>query len=119
MSDMESSTPRQTEHTSAKSESRNWLFVSNLAWKTKEEDLIELFSQHCEVVEARVERRETAKTLQSRGFGYVRLKNNAAEDVCNSVQGVTFESWEVPKITVSENIELWVKRRVAVFVITL
>lgn len=62
---------------SLKDESK-WFFVSNLAWKTKEEDLIELFSQHCEVVEARVERKERAKTSQSRGFGYVRLKHSDA-----------------------------------------
>jgi len=49
------------------------LFVGNLPWKFRWQDLKDLFKQHGEVVFARVVRdRETGK---SRGFGFVEFEN--------------------------------------------
>lgn len=47
------------------------LYVGNLPWATTEDDLIRLFSQHAEVISARVATdRETGR---SRGFGFVEV----------------------------------------------
>lgn len=62
------------------------LYVGNLPWSTTEEELAEIFSQHVEVISARIAYdRETGR---SRGFGFVEVPTDAAESVISALSGV-------------------------------
>lgn len=61
------------------------LYVGNLPWSTKAEDLEEAFSRHGEVVSSRViTDRETGR---SRGFGFVEVSDNDAETMIAAMNG--------------------------------
>ncbi|KAL9257357.1 RNA-binding protein CP29B, chloroplastic-like protein [Drosera capensis] len=76
--------------------SDNRVHVSNLSWDVDESALKDLFSEHGEVVEAKViYDRETGK---SRGFGFVTYNsaeevNNAIDNLDGAPEGVNFE-WD-------------------------
>jgi nucleolin len=68
----------------------NKMFVGNLPWATDEEALIHLFSDHGQVVEAKVVYdRETGR---SRGFGFVVM--GSAEDVNSAVENLNGIEYE-------------------------
>ena len=74
------------ENNSTPVEKGKWLFVSNLSWKVKEKDLIDLFSQCCTVVDATIEKK---KGSQSRGFGYVCVQTEeGGKKATEALQGV-------------------------------
>ncbi|RJQ32952.1 MAG: RNA-binding protein [Peptococcaceae bacterium] len=61
------------------------LYVGNLPWTTKPEDLAEAFSAHGEVLSSRViTDRETGR---SRGFGFVEVRDEDAESMIASMNG--------------------------------
>ena len=61
------------------------LYVGNLPWATKAEDLQDAFAQHGEVISARViTDRETGR---SRGFGFVEVADNAADEIIAALNG--------------------------------
>jgi RNA recognition motif-containing protein len=61
------------------------LFVGNLPWSATEEDLIRAFSQHGEVIAARVATdRETGR---SRGFGFVEVPEEYAAAMIAAMNG--------------------------------
>ncbi len=65
------------------------LYVGNLPWSTKAEDLSNFFSQYGEVVSSRViTDRETGR---SRGFGFVEVTDEDAERIISSVNGAEME----------------------------
>jgi RNA recognition motif-containing protein len=73
------------------------LFVGNLPWSVTPEDLTQIFSQHAEVLAARVATdRETGR---SRGFGFVEVPEEAAQAVIDAMNGAQVGGRE---ITVSE-----------------
>ncbi|HBV98936.1 MAG: RNA-binding protein [Peptococcaceae bacterium BICA1-7] len=61
------------------------LYVGNLPWSTKAEDLQEVFSQYGEVISSRViTDRETGR---SRGFGFVEVADQDAEQIIAALNG--------------------------------
>lgn len=73
------------------------LYVGNLPWAVKEEDLVKAFSQYAEVSSARVvSDRETGK---SRGFGFVEVKEEQAAAVIEALNGA---EWGGRMLTVNE-----------------
>lgn len=61
------------------------LYVGNLPWSTRAEDLIEAFSQYGEVIDSRViTDRQTGK---SRGFGFVEVADDDAEAMIAALNG--------------------------------
>ncbi|NLK51495.1 MAG: RNA-binding protein [Syntrophomonadaceae bacterium] len=62
------------------------LYVGNLPWATRAEDLIDAFSNYGEVISGRViSDRETGR---SRGFGFVEVADEDAERMIESLNGV-------------------------------
>jgi len=65
------------------------LYVGNLSWGTKAEDLGEAFSNYGEVLGSRIiTDRETGR---SRGFGFVEVKDEDAEAMIAALNGTDFE----------------------------
>ena len=61
------------------------LYVGNLPWATKAEDLQDAFSQYGEVISSRViTDRETGR---SRGFGFVEVNDEDAEKMVAALNG--------------------------------
>lgn len=61
------------------------LYVGNLPWTTKAEDLKEVVSQYGEVISSRViTDRETGR---SRGFGFVEVADQDAEQIIAALNG--------------------------------
>jgi RNA recognition motif-containing protein len=61
------------------------LYVGNLPWATKAEDLGDAFSAHGEVLSSRViTDRETGR---SRGFGFVEVRDEDAETMIAAMNG--------------------------------
>ena len=61
------------------------LYVGNLPWATKAEDLSDTFSVHGEVLSSRViTDRETGR---SRGFGFVEVRDEDAEAMIEAMNG--------------------------------
>ncbi len=64
------------------------LYVGNLPWSTKAEDLQNAFAQHGEVLSSRViTDRETGR---SRGFGFVEVNDADAEKMIAALNGTDF-----------------------------
>ena len=65
------------------------LFVGNLSWKVKSEDLGALFEQFGDVKSARVlTDRETGR---SRGFGFVEMEEANANEALAKLNGTSFQ----------------------------
>ncbi len=61
------------------------LYVGNLPWATKAEDLQDFFARHGEVISSRViTDRETGR---SRGFGFVEVADEDAEKMIETLNG--------------------------------
>jgi len=61
------------------------LYVGNLPWATRAEDLINTFSTHGQVISGRViSDRETGR---SRGFGFVEVADEDAERMIENMNG--------------------------------
>ncbi len=73
------------------------LYVGNLPWATREEDLAEAFSQYGEVMNSRIIR--DRQTGRSRGFGFVEVAAEDAEAIIAALNGKEFGG---RVITVSE-----------------
>ena len=74
------------------------IFLGNLPWSVKDEDLKAKFSEFGEVASARV---ITDKfSGRSRGFGFVDMPND--EEVKNAVDKMNGYSWDGRDITVNE-----------------
>jgi RNA recognition motif-containing protein len=64
------------------------LYVGNLPWSTKAEDLADAFSLHGEVLSSRViTDRETGR---SRGFGFVEVNDEDVENMIAAMNGADF-----------------------------
>ncbi|MHB1128122.1 MAG: RNA recognition motif domain-containing protein [Bacillota bacterium] len=61
------------------------LYVGNLPWATTEDDLVELFSAHGEVVSARIITDRV--TGRSRGFGFVEVNDEDATKMVDAMNG--------------------------------
>ncbi|MEW6727406.1 RNA recognition motif domain-containing protein [Desulforudis sp. 1088] len=61
------------------------LYVGNLPWTTKPEDLEAIFRPYGEVVSARII--TDRQTGRSRGFGFVEVKDEDAEAMVSAVNG--------------------------------
>lgn len=75
------------------------LYVGNLPWRVNNEELSEVFAEHAqvEVISARVVTdRETGR---SRGFGFVEVPADKAEEVIEAMNGA---EWDGRVITVNE-----------------
>lgn len=65
------------------------LYVGNLPWSTKREELEEAFRAHGEVVGSRIiTDRETGR---SRGFGFVEVGDNDADKMVEAMNGADFQ----------------------------
>ncbi|MTI81510.1 MAG: RNA-binding protein [Firmicutes bacterium] len=65
------------------------LYVGNIPWGTKAEDLSEAFSAHGEVISSRViTDRETGR---SRGFGFVEVGDGDAENMIAALNGTELD----------------------------
>lgn len=73
------------------------LYFGNLAWAVTSEDLSHAVGQYCEVISARVATdRETGR---SRGFGFVEVPADKAEEVITAMNGA---EWGGRALTVNE-----------------
>jgi RNA recognition motif-containing protein len=64
------------------------LYVGNLPWATKSEELIAAFSQHGEVVNGRIiTDRETGR---SKGFGFLEVSDEDADKIIEAMNGAEF-----------------------------
>ena len=74
------------------------LYVGNLPWSVNEQELSAKFSEHTEVLAARV---ITDKfTGKSRGFGFVEVPDEDAEKVVKAMNGF---NWSGREILVNES----------------
>lgn len=65
------------------------LYVGNLPWGTKPEDLAEAFKSYGEVHGSRIiTDRETGR---SRGFGFVEVEDEAADKMIEAMNGADFQ----------------------------
>lgn len=65
------------------------LYVGNLPWATKADDLASVFSAHGEVISSRViTDRETGR---SRGFGFVEVREEDAEAMIAAMNGTELD----------------------------
>lgn len=65
------------------------LYVGNLPWATKADDLADVFSAHGEVISSRViTDRETGR---SRGFGFVEVREEDAEAMIAAMNGTELD----------------------------
>lgn len=62
------------------------LYVGNLPWATRAEDLEEAFGAYGEVLSSRII--TDRQTGRSRGFGFVEVKEEDVETMVNSMNGV-------------------------------
>ncbi|MGI6558784.1 MAG: RNA recognition motif domain-containing protein [Limnochordia bacterium] len=69
------------------------LYVGNLPWSTTEEELIEAFSAHGEVLAARII--TDRLTGRSRGFGFVEVRDEDAEAMIANMNGAQLEGREL------------------------
>ncbi len=64
------------------------LYVGNLPWATKSDELIAAFSQHGEVVNGRIiTDRETGR---SKGFGFVEVNDEDADKMIEAINGTEY-----------------------------
>ena len=74
------------------------IYVGNLSWNLKDQDLSNLFASHGEVVSAKI---VTDKiTGRSRGFGFVEMANN--EDGPAAIEGMNGQDIQGRSISVNE-----------------
>ncbi|MHB8171714.1 MAG: RNA recognition motif domain-containing protein [Thermincolia bacterium] len=64
------------------------LYVGNLPWGTKPEDLTEAFATHGEVVSSRII--TDKETGRSRGFGFVEVGDADADRMIEAMNGADF-----------------------------
>lgn len=65
------------------------LYVGNLPWHAKSEDLTSFFSDYGQVLGSRIiVDRETGR---SRGFGFVKVNDGDAERMINTLNGTEFQ----------------------------
>lgn len=73
------------------------LYFGNLPWSLTNEDLTQAVAQHAEVISARIATdRESGR---SRGFGFVEVPADKAQEVIEALNGV---EWEGRALTVNE-----------------
>ncbi|HAG11795.1 MAG TPA: RNA-binding protein [Desulfotomaculum sp.] len=65
------------------------LYVGNLPWAAKSEDLEEVFSRHGAVLGSRIIR--DRQTGRSRGFGFVEVKEEDADVIIDAMNGKEME----------------------------
>ncbi len=65
------------------------LYVGNLPWATKAEDLERVFGAYGEVMSSRII--TDRQTGRSRGFGFVEVKDEDAEAMINALNGTELE----------------------------
>jgi len=73
------------------------LYVGNIPWSTKEEDLQQFFSQFGEIEECRIITERS--TGRSRGYGFVEVNDEQAAEIVEKANG---EELEGRKIVVNE-----------------
>ncbi len=73
------------------------LYVGNIPWSTKEDDLQQFFSQFGEIEECRIITERS--TGRSRGYGFVEVKEEQAAEIVEKTNGVELEG---RKIVVNE-----------------
>lgn len=61
------------------------LYVGNLPWSTKEDELISAFEAHGEVISARVVTDRV--TGRSRGFGFIEVDDDVSEKMIKTMNG--------------------------------
>ncbi|SFG77498.1 RNA recognition motif. (a.k.a. RRM, RBD, or RNP domain) [Desulfotomaculum arcticum] len=64
------------------------LYVGNLPWATKAEDLADAFSRYGEVLDSRII--TDKQTGRSRGFGFVEVKDEDADEMIEALNGSDF-----------------------------
>ncbi len=74
------------------------LFVGNLPWSVKDEDLQAKFSEFGEVTSARIINDKFSG--RSRGFGFVDMAND--EEASKAIEAMNGYSWDGREVTVNE-----------------
>jgi len=65
------------------------LYVGNIPWSTREEDLSQFFSQFGEVIECRIISEKA--TGRSRGYGFVEVSDESVSDILEKSDGAELE----------------------------
>jgi RNA recognition motif-containing protein len=65
------------------------LYVGNIPWSTSESDLEQVFAQYGEVLECRIITERA--TGRSRGYGFVEVNENDAEQIMEKTNGLEIE----------------------------
>ncbi|MDR0560469.1 MAG: RNA-binding protein [Prevotellaceae bacterium] len=73
------------------------IFVSNLSFRLKNEDLQEIFEEYGEVISAKIIKDKI--TGRSRGFGFVEMPDEAADEAIETLNGAELDG---KTISVSE-----------------
>ncbi|MCL5045950.1 MAG: RNA-binding protein [Actinobacteria bacterium] len=73
------------------------LYFGNLPWSVTNEDLSQAVAQHAEVISSRVA--SDRETGRSRGFGFVEVPDDKAQEVIDALNGA---EWEGRALTVNE-----------------
>jgi len=64
------------------------LYVGNLPWATTPQDLADLFGNHGQVISSRIIKDK--ETNRSRGFGFVEVTDEDADNMVQAVDGKEF-----------------------------
>ena len=65
------------------------LYVGNIPWSTKEQDLEQFFSEYGEVLECRIITERA--TGRSRGYGFVEVNDDVMEEMLEKTNGLELD----------------------------
>ncbi len=65
------------------------LYVGNIPWSTKEDDLKEFFSEFGEVIECRIITERA--TGRSRGYGFVEVNEEQMDEIMEKTNGIELD----------------------------
>lgn len=69
------------------------LYVGNIPWSLKEDDLISAFSEHGDVISCRIITDQ--RTGRSKGYGFVEVPDEEASKIIEAMNGVGLEGREI------------------------
>ncbi|RQD76831.1 MAG: RNA-binding protein [Candidatus Syntrophonatronum acetioxidans] len=69
------------------------LYVGNIPWALREDDLLSAFSEHGEVVSCRII--TDSRTGRSKGYGFVEVPQEEADKMIQAMNGTGLEGREI------------------------
>ncbi|PKM83512.1 MAG: RNA-binding protein [Firmicutes bacterium HGW-Firmicutes-13] len=69
------------------------LYVGNIPWSLREDDLISAFSEHGDVISCRIITDQ--RTGRSKGYGFVEVSNEHADKIIEAMNGIGLDGREI------------------------